>query len=159
MKLLEMVKTIATHRYLALILRLYIGGLFIYASMYKINYAGEFAETIASYQILPYWGVNITAIVMPWLEFICGTLLIIGVRSNAASVFIIGMLVLFSAAIFVNLIRGTNIGCGCFHGPGSEMNWATLARDLIWTAMAVHVYLYDSAFQLEQTFMMRVKDL
>lgn len=159
MTILDTAWRIVTHRYVALIFRLYIGGLFIYAAMYKINYAGEFAETIAGYRILPYWAINMTAIVMPWLELICGILLIIGVRPNAAVVFIIGMLFLFSTAIFVNLIRGTNIGCGCFQGPGSEMDWATLGRDLVWTAMAIHVYLYDSAFHLEQKFMMRVKDL
>jgi uncharacterized membrane protein YphA (DoxX/SURF4 family) len=53
MNALKKAKTILTHPYLALALRLYIAGLFIYAGMVKINYAAEFAETVASYRMVP----------------------------------------------------------------------------------------------------------
>ncbi|UCH71318.1 MAG: DoxX family protein, partial [Candidatus Bathyarchaeota archaeon] len=72
MKTIFFAKKFLTHRYFALALRLYIGGLIIYASMYKINYPAEFAEAVASYQIVPYWAVNIVAVVLPWVELISG---------------------------------------------------------------------------------------
>ncbi len=147
-----------THPYLALAFRFYLGGIFIYASMYKISYTAEFAENIASYQIVPYWAVNLLAIAMPWTELICGTLLIFGVRSKAAVLMITGMLGVFITAIFLSLMRGIPIGCGCFHSLEEQMTWTTLVRDLVWLAMAVHVFLFDSTLQLERKFQINIKD-
>jgi len=147
-----------THPYAALVLRLYLGGLFVYASMYKITYPIEFAENIASYQIVPFWAVNMMAIVLPWTELICGILLIFGLRAKSAVCMIGAMLVMFIVAIALTLLRGIPIGCGCFHSMEEPMSWSTLVRDLIWLAMAVHVYAFDSALQLERRFLLRIKD-
>ena len=78
--MINTIKKIVMHPWIALGFRLYIGGLFVFAAMYKINYAAEFATTIASYQIVPYWAVNALAVFMPWVEIICGGLLILGIR-------------------------------------------------------------------------------
>jgi uncharacterized membrane protein YphA (DoxX/SURF4 family) len=145
----RLLKRCLTHPWLGLLLRVYVGGVFIYASMYKINYPGEFAETIASYQLLPYWAINITALVMPWLELVSGALLILGVRTKSAAAVIGGMLILFSLAILVALLRGIPIGCGCFTSVEDPLGWDTLWRDLIWLAMTLQVYFYPSALQLE----------
>lgn len=159
MKFLGLFNKVLTHPYLVLAVRLYIGGLFIYASMYKINYAGEFAETIASYQLAPYWAVNLMALVMPWAELICGLFLVIGFRTKSAAAVIIGLLALFSVAIAISLIRDLPIGCGCFHALGEQMSWKTLMRDLIWLVMAVYIYAFDSALQIEKNFFLSVREL
>jgi len=83
MKTAQVLKRWLVHPWVGLLLRIYLGGLFIYASMYKINYPGEFAETIASYQLLPFWAVNVTALIMPWVELVIGVLLVLGVRTKA----------------------------------------------------------------------------
>lgn len=149
---MQMLIKILTHPYLALVFRMYIGGLFVYASMSKISYSAEFADTIASYQIVPYWAVNITAVLMPWLELVCGFLLIIGVRVKSAALLIGAMLAMFTVAIVINLIRGTKMGCGCFSSMEDEMTWMTVLRDLLWLGMTAHIFLYDRAFQLERRF-------
>lgn len=151
-------KRVLIHPNVALVLRLYLGGLFIYASMYKISYPIEFAENIASYQIVPFWAVNMMAIVMPWTELICGILLIVGLRSKSAVCMIAGMLVLFILAICLSLVKDIPIGCGCFHSMEEPMNWTTLLRDFAWLAMAIHVYLFDSSLQLERRFLLSIKD-
>ncbi len=145
-------KTIVTHPWLALVFRLYIAGLFIYAGMYKINYTAEFAETIAGYRMAPYWSVNFMAIVMPWIELICGILLVCGIRVRSAIVVIGSFLVLFTVGIAVNLLRDSPISCGCFHTMDDAISWLTLARDLIWVTMAVHVFFYDAVFRIERKF-------
>jgi uncharacterized membrane protein YphA (DoxX/SURF4 family) len=139
-----------THPWLALALRLYIAGLFIYAGMVKINYSAEFAETIASYRMVPYWGVNGMAIAMPWIELIVGILLIGGVRVRSAIVVAGSLLLMFTVGIAVNLIWKAPIDCGCFHTLGDTISWKTLMRDLVWVAMAVYVYRYDRIFRLER---------
>ena len=138
-----------THPVLGLLLRAYIGGVFVYASIFKINYPGEFAETIASYQLVPYGAVNLMALVMPWAELIGGILMILGVRTKSAAAVIAGMLVMFSLAILITLIRDIPIGCGCFTSVEEPLGWSTLWRDLLWLAMTLQVYFFPSALQLE----------
>jgi putative oxidoreductase len=137
------VKEVLTHPKLALILRIYIGGLFVYASIHKINNPAEFAEAIAGYQIVPYWGVGFLSVILPWIELFCGTFLLVGFRSKSASLFLSLMLISFSMAIALSLLRGISIGCGCFDGQGEEMNWWSVGRDIIWLLMTIHVYYLD----------------
>ena len=159
MKISAYATTLITHRYLALVLRFYIAWLFIDAGMYKINYAAEFAETIASYRIVPYWAVNFMAISMPWIEIICGILLVCGIRVRSSIVIAGTLLVMFTLGIAINLLRNTPISCGCFDSMGEIISWRTLVRDLLWVAMTVHVFFYDSIFRLERKFDWFVKEI
>jgi len=149
MKWPDRLKASITHPILGLLLRVYVGGVFIYASMYKINYPGEFAETIASYQLVPYWGVNLMALIMPWAELVSGILMVLGVRTKSAAAAIGGMLVMFSLAILITLLRGIPIGCGCFTSVEDPLGWGTFWRDLLWLGMTLQVYFFPSALQLE----------
>ncbi|MBL7213260.1 MAG: DoxX family membrane protein [Proteobacteria bacterium] len=157
--MLRFLKHVFTSQYLALVLRLYIGGLFIYAGMYKINYAAEFAETIASYQIIPYWGVNASAVVLPWIELICGILLVCGVRARSAAAIIGFLMIVFTLAIMINLMRDAPISCGCFSAVDEKISWWTVIRDLIWLIMTIHIFFYDKIFHLEERFSLTIKEV
>lgn len=158
-KMLQVIKKILTHKYLALVFRLYIGGLFIYASMYKINYTAEFAEAIVSYQIVPYWAVNIIAVMLPWVELICGILLVAGIRAKSAAFIIALLLTFFTVALLINLLEDSPISCGCFHAMEDKISWWSALRDLIWVAMTIHVFFYDKAFQLGKRFSLSIKEI
>lgn len=151
--MIEQVKKLLTHPWLAFAFRLYIGGLFVYAAMYKINYVAEFSNTIASYQLVPYWAVNGLAVTMPWTEIICGALLILGVRVRSVCCIVNALLAVFTVAIFINLLTGATISCGCFHTIEDPISWWTVLRDLSWIAMTTHVYYYDSVFQTDHLFL------
>jgi putative oxidoreductase len=143
------IRTIVANPFVGLVLRVYLGGVFVYASMYKINYPAEFAESVAAYQLVPFWALNPMALLMPWVELVAGVLLVMGVRTRAAAVAIGGMLALFSLAVLLALVRGIPVGCGCFSSIEEPLGWGTLMRDLLWLAMAVRVLAYPSALQLE----------
>ena len=150
-------RNLLTSPWLALAFRLYLGGLFVYAAMYKINYAAEFSTTIASYRLIPYWAVNAMAIVIPWTEIICGALLILGVRVRSVTVVIGGLLSAFTVAIFINLLRNAPISCGCFHTIEDPISWWTILRDLTWVAMTVHVHYFDRVLQTDQLFLGKLR--
>lgn len=146
-------------RWLALAFRFYLGGVFVYASVYKIGYAGEFAETIASYQIVPALTVNAVALALPWLELICGGMLVAGVRVRTVSAMLGALLVVFCLAVTVNLLRETPIDCGCFSTMDERMTWMTLVRDLTWLGMAIHVFFFDSPLALERRYQNSLKEI
>ncbi|MFZ5426713.1 MAG: MauE/DoxX family redox-associated membrane protein [Thermodesulfobacteriota bacterium] len=152
-------KRLLTHPWLAFAFRLYMGGLFIYASVYKISYPAEFAGSIASYELVPYWAVGVMAVVMPWLELICGVMVVAGIRPKAGILVLMGLMALFLVAVTITLIRGVPIGCGCFSSLEDQISWRTFFRDVAWLALTVHVYLYDTKLHLEHLFLVKVRDL
>lgn len=95
-------------------LRLILGAIFIYAGYIKIIDPHGFAKNIYQYQLLPDLLVNISALILPWLEVIAGACLIAvpPLRRGAAG-WILLMLIVFTTAIIISLARGLDISCGC----------------------------------------------
>jgi len=140
------IKRIITSEYLALALRIYIGSIFIYASMSKITDPAVFAENIAVYRIMPYWGLNLTAIILPWLELLCGFLLIIGLRTRATALILAGLFFMFTIFVIINIFRGSDITCGCFDEVGEPIGWAKVAQNTTWFIMTMMVFFFDRIF-------------
>ena len=113
-----------------LLARLLIGGLFIYMGVQKIGHPGDFLKQIHLYEMLPErppYFLNGTAIVLPWLEVLCGVVLILGVWLRGAALSVATMLLVFTPAIFlramaIHTAQGTPFmeiafDCGCGGGP------------------------------------------
>jgi len=110
----EKLRHILSNRILQIILRLIVGGTFIYASIGKIADPVSFAKAINNYQMLPEFTVNFLGVFIPYLEFITGTFLIIGLFKKGSSLIIIVSLILFTIGLLQAYIRGLSINCGCF---------------------------------------------
>ncbi len=111
--------------------RLVLGMIFIAASIDKILHPADFAALLFNYQILPDGLINLTAIVLPWLELVLGMLLISG-RWLPGSVLLVNMLLLaFFAMLLFNVARGLDVHCGCFttRTEGKPATWWYLLRD------------------------------
>ena len=105
---------ILQHPWLGLLSRLFVGGVFIYASLDKILQPDQFARIIFNYHLVPAPLINITALVLPWVEFGAGLLLVFGIWPRAAGQVLTGLIVVFLVALSINWLRGVDLECGCF---------------------------------------------
>jgi putative oxidoreductase len=135
-----------TSRYLALVFRFGVGGFFLYSSMSKIPYPAQFAELTAGYRLLPYWFLNFGAVLLPWIEFVCGLFLIIGFVSRAAAVLIGAMLIMFDIMVLINMYWGAPITCGCYDTVGEPIGWRKIFENLLMLLGIIHVYYFDRLF-------------
>jgi uncharacterized membrane protein YphA (DoxX/SURF4 family) len=137
--------TLAESR-LYLLLRIGLGVLFLAASWDKIRHPAAFAEVIQNYMLLPEGMVHPAAILLPWVEAVCGVLLIAGRLCLGSVVIVDGLMVVFTAALTINLIRGVDMSCGCFsvstEGRQGTYAWY-LVRDLAILAAGVWVLIYE----------------
>lgn len=102
------------HPWLTIRVQLALGVFFVAAALPKIVDPPSFAHMVYNYRIVPGALVNLMAIVMPWIELLCGLALILGIWTAAARSIVGAMLLVFITAISINLARGNAIDCGCF---------------------------------------------
>lgn len=107
---------------LFMLLRIGLGILFIYASLDKIANPGLFAKAISNYRLLPLPLLHISAIILPWLEFITGLALLSNRYPRSANLLIGSMTVVFTVAIISAMARGLDFNCGCFSVTDVETN-------------------------------------
>jgi uncharacterized membrane protein YphA (DoxX/SURF4 family) len=124
-----------------------LGVFFVVAALPKVVDPPGFAHMIYNYRIVPGAFVNLMGLVMPWLELLTGLALILGIWTRTSAALIGAMLVVFIAAISLNLARGNAIDCGCFDVTAagktveerlSDMRWVVI-RDLGMLAMVAQI--------------------
>ena len=133
------------HTWLALLARLYLGVVFVYACLHKIADPGAFAIDVATYQLVPLPLVNLLALVLPWVELLGGVLIIIGFRVRAAALLLAAMMVVFMVALGWALAKGLDMSCGCFasSGQADPISYRTMLRDSGWLLLALYVLVFD----------------
>ena len=119
--------------------RLVMAGVFIYASIDKIIHPDLFAEAVNNYQVLPGFLVNLTALILPWLELTLGTCLLINRWMAGASALAAMLMALFVGLILFNLARGLDVSCGCFSAApdGGPITMLTLLRDISFLVLSL----------------------
>jgi len=109
-----MIKSFLEKKWILLISRIVLGGLFVYSAVDKIIDPLAFATIIHHYRLAPPNMINFAAVVIPWIEFVAGVFLIFGIRLKASALTINLMLVFFTVVLAVTAFRGINVACGCF---------------------------------------------
>ena len=116
-------------RWIELGLRLLLAGVFVYAGVGKLRDPAAFAADVAAFRLVPGGVSDLLAVYLPWLEVLAGASLL-GPRGRAGHggprtqgwrvlrrgglVLLIGMLVVFTAALLSAAWRGLDLTCGCF---------------------------------------------
>ncbi len=102
------------HRLVVLLVRVFLGGLFVIASLDKVTDPAAFAQSIMNYRLLSPTLALVAATIIPWMELLCGLGLLMGLYPRGSSLLAAGMLFIFTVLVGIALARGLDIGCGCF---------------------------------------------
>jgi uncharacterized membrane protein YphA (DoxX/SURF4 family) len=119
---------------------------FIVASIEKIAIPEIFAANIEAYRILPFSLINLIALVIPWLELICGIFLISGIFLRSSSFITSVLLVAFIFLLSSAILRGLKIDCGCFGvGGQSEVSWLRVIEDILLLFLGAHIFIFGTS--------------
>jgi len=127
-----------------------LGALMLWAAVSKLANPADFLGSIYAYELpLPKLLLQTVAIVLPWVELLCGLLLLAGLWLGTALTLVSGMLAVFVIVTGQAWARGLEIGCGCFslkmfglaEMPGLERFFESVAfaffRNLVLLALAM----------------------
>ncbi len=121
-----MIKRFLRHSALIWCVRLVVAAVLIYAALQKIGKPLEFARLIREYHLLPEQLLNLAAVILPWLELVCGCCLLTGFGLLGTSFLLSALNSVFVAAIIYRawlIMRATGVAffdlsfdCGCGFG-------------------------------------------
>ena len=138
-----------------LLIRLFIGSVFIITGISKIIDPVLFAKEISNYRMLPELSINLFAIILPWIELIVGILFIFGIKVKANLLLLMGMLLMFNFGVSIAWARGLNINCGCFSNLAREtVGIGKLSENFaMFAALCFMFFFPDNRFSLEFFYM------
>jgi len=154
-------KKLLGNQKLILLSRIVLGGLFIYASYDKILNPLAFAQIVHHYRMAPPNFINIWAIILPWIEFLAGILLIAGYRLKGANLLIGGMLTMFIIVLAITTIRGINVSCGCFSTSMAVKSNLLLRiiEDVGMYILFLHIFLFYKTATIQKSVMIAEPEL
>ncbi|TAN37277.1 MAG: DoxX family protein [Verrucomicrobia bacterium] len=139
-----------------------VGLFFLAVALPKLAAPLELALAIFRYHLLPDALINLTALVLPWVELVAAVTLLLAPSSwrKAATVLLAGLLLVFTAAIAISLARGLDISCGCFTlkpGLGHIGAWSIIRNLTLLTMTIWAVWNRPRKGELEQKRAKRTK--
>ena len=124
---------------IVVLLRMIVGGVFIYAGVLKAMDPAQFAKDVDNYRMLPFAASAAVALYLPWLEIIAGGALAVGIHRAGATLLLGGMLVTFFVALTSAWARGLDVACGCFAHTTNKSNYplSLLIDAALFTAVSI----------------------
>ncbi|MHC4608651.1 MAG: MauE/DoxX family redox-associated membrane protein [Planctomycetota bacterium] len=119
-----------------------VGLLFAYAAIVKILDPASFARDVRHFRLIPLWGVNFFAVLMPWWELSAAAALFLPGWRRAGAGIALALSCAFGVAVSTVLIRSLEgVSCGCFGNLSGAVGVHTVALDLCLIAACVAVLL------------------
>ena len=143
--MINRVKDILTSRLMLLILRWLLAIVFIHSGLGKITDNIVFATDVANYRILPLYMINVFAIILPWVEILCGLSLINGINVRSSAFLIALMNLMFIAAASLALARGLDIECGCktLAARSTKVGAELIIRDAVFLLICLPIIFHS----------------
>jgi len=150
----------------AILARLGIGGLFMVMAWNKIQAPVTFLKLMRQYEMFDeqtgYMFMNLIVVILPWLELICGLILILGVAVRAAGLISAGMLAVFTPMILMRGLElfqqgqaetfcGLKFDCGCGSGP-VYVCWKLAENSLLFLGCIILIASRSNRFCLPSLF-------
>jgi len=107
--------------YIPLVLRLFIGIMWVYAGIVKIQ--GNFLDFLSSIQAYDIFPTSLSIIItqtLPIVEVILGIVILVGIKPKIFGIVSVTLLTLFIIGLSQALLRGLVIDCGCFGTGGNS---------------------------------------
>jgi uncharacterized membrane protein YphA (DoxX/SURF4 family) len=112
--------------------RLTVAVIFALAAFHAMREWTVYGGIVEQYRIMPRWFAMILARILPPLELTAAAALMLPVASRAGAVLGLCLMVMFTAAIAVNLARGrASIDCGCGGASGQKLSMGLVLRNLL----------------------------
>lgn len=146
-------KSLLANDYLSVAARIFIGFLFIFASVDKVASPETFAASISNYKLVSPFLATFFATFLPWVELLCGLAIVFGISLRGSSFLLTSLLIVFTAAVLSALVRGLDISCGCFtQDPGAgKIGWTKILENLGLIAVTSFLFYSTSVkFTLEE---------
>jgi uncharacterized membrane protein YphA (DoxX/SURF4 family) len=137
-----------------LLLRLLLGGFFVYASLDKIWSPASFARIVYQWQVVGPVPSNLVAVTLPWIELLAGLLLIADLARRESALVIALLLVVFILAAGSVMARGIDVAnCGCVSVSKAEtpsawpppwtkgVGWFLVTRNLVFLGASLVLVL------------------
>lgn len=139
----------------SVVIRVFLGAYFIYAGYNKVVDPAAFLKAIRLYGVFPEDPaifINATAIILPWLEIVCGAALVLGLFRRGAGLLIALMLCVFTPVILLQALAvmgeegisffAVEFDCGC--GTGDDIIWIKLCKNTGLFVLALFTVLSQS---------------
>jgi len=118
-----------------------VAAVFLRSGLAKAADLPNFRAAVANYRLLPPLLVRPVAAGLPFAEIAAAVLLAIGVLPVIVAAGLALLLVVFSAAIAINLLRGRVFDCGCAGSSGTRrtISWRHVITDLALAVVAAAI--------------------
>jgi uncharacterized membrane protein YphA (DoxX/SURF4 family) len=131
--------------------RMVLSLIFIFFAIDKIADPVHFAKEINNYKILPDYLINISAIILPWIELFVGFLIFIGAKVKSASIISAGLLIVFIIAVLTAMAKGLNINCGCSGSVAQKVGWVKVFENISLTILCIYLSVFpESKFSIQK---------
>src|SRR5690554_865659 len=138
---------------LLVLIRLIVGGLFIFSGLIKVNdpvgTSIKFEEyfDVFSYDIAPFFGylkeVSLTlAVVLVVLEVVLGVMLILGVRLRLTVILLSLMILFFTFLTFYSAYFNKVTDCGCFGDAIKLTPWQSFYKDVFLLVLIAILFFF-----------------
>jgi uncharacterized membrane protein YphA (DoxX/SURF4 family) len=117
----------------ALVARIVLGTVFLTSAMAKMRLSPAFVQAIWQYGLglIGPRLARIAARLLPPFEFILGLLLLTGLWLKVTALALVGLLLIFTLSMMVNLSRGHRFRCNCFGAASSDIGVGSLSRNAV----------------------------